>query len=89
MGLCDHAANFWSEIRISIQVVKLQKKVCNRSADKCSVFPTVNNQRGWTEDDVSKQTLFWIANQAQVLKVFTTDVHREQCATLTSTGFLN
>lgn len=67
-------------------MVKLQKKGCNGSAEKCSVFPIVSNQRGWTEDKQSKQTLSWIANRAQVLKVSTTDVHREhQCGTLTST----
>lgn len=63
-----------------------KKKGCNGSAEKRSVFPIVSNQRGWTEDKESKQTLSWIANRAQVLKVSTTDVNREhQSATLTST----
>lgn len=85
--MCDHSANFCSDIKISIHVVKLQKKGRNGSSEKCSVFPIVNNQRGWTEDKESKQTLSWIANRTQVLKVSTTDAHCEhQCATLTSTG---
>lgn len=46
----DHPANFCSDIKISIHVVKLQRKGCNGSAGKCSVFPNVDEQRGWTEE---------------------------------------
>lgn len=85
--LCDH---LWSDIKISIHVVQLQKRAVKGALKSATCIPIVNNSGEWTEDKESKETLSWIANRAQVLKVSTTNVHREhQCATLTSTGFLN
>lgn len=40
-GLCDYPANLSSDLKISIRVGELQKKGCDGSAEKCSVFPVV------------------------------------------------